>query len=295
MAWHTVGAEEDEEEMGLLAEFESQDAGGLVHGDDDLDMRNRGRVRREKSPNTRSISLHETEEEKASAGLQIFWHRAGWLVLLLLCQSSSSFILQRFEFLIKSHPTVIYFLTMLVGAGGNAGGQSTVLVVRRLALATLGSKKSDRVDALSFRRIIGPEIVVGAKLALVLFAAAFLRCAIFKVYGAECIAICLSMLVIVFTSTALGAALPLLLSELGVDPAHAGATIQVLMDVSGVALTCVISSAVLGFQETTVNVEKVTATTSLAAKTSAVANFHGVQVGRHSSSFGTVAATGVQP
>lgn len=84
------------------------------------------------------------------------------------------------RFLIKSHPTVIYFLTMLVGAGGNAGGQSTVLVVRRLALATLGSKKSDRVDALSFRRIIGPEIVVGAKLALVLFAAAFLRCAIFK-------------------------------------------------------------------------------------------------------------------
>ncbi len=30
-------------------------------------------------------------------------------------------------------------------------------------------------------------------------------------------------------------------------------------------------------EETTVNVEKVTATTSLAAKTSAVANFHGVQ------------------
>ncbi len=96
MAWHTVGAEEHEEEMGLLAEFVSHDAGpllaytnccfvlykivvlcvkfmpqkglslaknvlkhvgsrlgGLVHGDDDLDMRNRGRVRREKSPNTR--------------------------------------------------------------------------------------------------------------------------------------------------------------------------------------------------------------------------------------------------
>lgn len=34
-------------------------------------------------------------------------------------------------------------------------------------------------------------------------------------------------LVIVFTSTALGAALPLFLSQMGVDPAHAGATIQV--------------------------------------------------------------------
>ena len=34
-------------------------------------------------------------QEKGTAGLHIFWHRAGWLVLLLLCQSSSSFILQR--------------------------------------------------------------------------------------------------------------------------------------------------------------------------------------------------------
>ena len=96
---------------------------------------------------------------------------------------------------------------MLVGAGGNAGGQSTVLVVRRLALA--GKRNS-----LSFHRIVGSEILVGAKLAIVLFAAAFLRCAIFKairlqgsvqntvnemlstcskVFGAECIAICLSM------------------------------------------------------------------------------------------------------
>ena len=34
-------------------------------------------------------------QEKGAASLHIFWHRAGWLVLLLLCQSSSSFILQR--------------------------------------------------------------------------------------------------------------------------------------------------------------------------------------------------------
>lgn len=45
-------------------------------------------------------------------------------------QSSSSVILERFDPLIRAHPVVIYFLTMLVGAGGNAGGQSTVLVVR---------------------------------------------------------------------------------------------------------------------------------------------------------------------
>lgn len=67
---------------------------------------------------------------------------------------------------------------MLVGAGGNAGGQSTVLVVRRLALAAC--HRSEGTTVISFRRIIAPEILVGAKLAVVLFGAAFLRCIIFK-------------------------------------------------------------------------------------------------------------------
>mmetsp|Transcript_43734 Transcript_43734/g.136796 ORF Transcript_43734/g.136796 Transcript_43734/m.136796 type:complete len:318 (-) Transcript_43734:174-1127(-) len=187
-------------------------------------------------------------EDGADASLHKFWHRAGWLVLLLMCQSTSSVILEHFEVLIKSHPVVIYFLTMLVGAGGNAGGQSTVLVVRRLALAAVGGRGGHAAgDAgLSMRRIVGSELSVGAQLSVVLCCASFVRCVAFQVRGVECLAICLSMLVIVFTSTLVGAALPLLLRRLNVDPAHAGATIQVVMDISGVTLTCVVSCLVLG-------------------------------------------------
>uniref|UniRef100_A0A7S0F8F1 SLC41A/MgtE integral membrane domain-containing protein n=1 Tax=Pyrodinium bahamense TaxID=73915 RepID=A0A7S0F8F1_9DINO len=189
----------------------------------------------------------DCEEVADSASLHKFWHRAGWLVLLLMCQSTSSVILEHFELLIKSHPVVIYFLTMLVGAGGNAGGQSTVLVVRRLALAAVGGRGHANGDpGLSVRRIVGSELSVGAQLSVVLCCASFVRCIVFQVRGVECLAICLSMLVIVFTSTLAGAALPLLLRRLNVDPAHAGATIQVVMDISGVTLTCVVSCLVLG-------------------------------------------------
>lgn len=179
--------------------------------------------------------------------LRNFWHRAGWLVLLLMCQSTSSIILQHFDLLLRHHPVVLYFLTMLVGAGGNAGGQSTVLVVRQLALASArGGKWHAHDDRLSVRRIVGAEVYVGARLAVVLFFASLVRCFVFKVRGVECLAICLSMLVIVFTSTVIGSALPLLLKRLEMDPAHAGATIQVVMDVSGVTLTCIVSCLVLG-------------------------------------------------
>merc|ERR1711974_530693 len=96
------------------------------------------------------------------------------------------------------------------------------------------------------RRIVSAEVSVGARLAAVLFLAAAVRCLAFQVRGRECLAICLSMLVIVFFSTLIGAALPVALNRLKVDPAHAGATIQVIMDISGVTLTCVVSCLVLG-------------------------------------------------
>ena len=52
--------------------------------------------------------------------------RAYWLVGLLLMQSFSGIILSRNEALLSNHPAIIFFLTMLVGAGGNAGNQASV-------------------------------------------------------------------------------------------------------------------------------------------------------------------------
>ena len=59
--------------------------------------------------------------------------RTAVLIGLLLFQSCSSFILAHFERLLQKHSVVVFFLTMLVGAGGNAGNQAAVLVIRGLA------------------------------------------------------------------------------------------------------------------------------------------------------------------
>jgi hypothetical protein len=52
--------------------------------------------------------------------------RAYWLVGLLVLQSLSGIILSHNEVLLSNHPVIIYFLTMMVGAGGNAGNQASV-------------------------------------------------------------------------------------------------------------------------------------------------------------------------
>lgn len=56
------------------------------------------------------------------------WSRGRWLLGLLLLQSLSSFVLDSYQQLLRDHTVVVLFLTMLVGAGGNAGNQSAIKV-----------------------------------------------------------------------------------------------------------------------------------------------------------------------
>ncbi|KAH0478049.1 MAG: hypothetical protein KVP17_003071 [Porospora cf. gigantea B] len=98
-----------------------------------VDIQERARL----SPASLNIEGPPDVEFDDVQSLQKFWPRLGWLVGLLLFQSVSSFILRRFEGMIQHHTAVVLFLTMLVGAGGNAGGQSVVLGVRGLALGNI--------------------------------------------------------------------------------------------------------------------------------------------------------------
>ena len=82
-------------------------------------------------------------------------------------------------------------------------------------------------------------------LALTLGLTGFIRAALFETDIAETIAITSSLLAIVLISVALGSLLPLGMMKCRIDPAHSSTTIQVLMDILGVTITCGVSSYVL--------------------------------------------------
>ena len=50
----------------------------------------------------------------------------------------SSFILASYRPLLHSHPSIILFLTMLVGAGGNAGGNAGCACTAKLQRGSSG-------------------------------------------------------------------------------------------------------------------------------------------------------------
>ena len=170
--------------------------------------------------------------------------RATWLLGLLVAQSCSSFVLANNEQLLVTHPTVIFFMTMLVGAGGNAGNQAAVRIIRGLATGEVTSDASERTTT-----IVSDEVRRALALALILVVAGFVRVIAFNASLEDALAISASLFIIVSTSVVLGTILPLLLSAARVDAANASTTIQVIMDVLGVLITCTVAQAVFSWVE----------------------------------------------
>lgn len=139
-------------------------------------------------------------------------------------------------------PVVIYFLTMLVGAGGNAGNQASVRVIRGIAVGALAPHHHQAQLQFLFR-----ELKMAFGLSIIVAIVGFLRTILFHSMTpiSEAIAITVALYMIVFTSVCFGAILPFLLQRLRIDPAHSSTSIQVIMDILGVYLTVAVTSLLL--------------------------------------------------
>ena len=167
--------------------------------------------------------------------------RGRWLLGLLVVQSTSSIVLDAYGPLLRDHLVVTLFLTMLVGAGGNAGNQSAIHVIRGLATGSLDAGSSE-----DFAKTMLHQGGVGALLASGLAVAGFARVLLSTGSVVDSTAISASLFLIVLASVGVGSALPFGLARLGVDPANAGTSVQVAMDILGCAISCATCSFVLG-------------------------------------------------
>lgn len=105
-------------------------------------------------------------------------------------------------------------------------------VIRGLATGKLNSSLP------SIRRSVWQQARVGLVLGTVLSLGGFLRVYLSDGSLVNASAIATALFAIVMTSVVLGSALPFCLSRAGIDPANAGTSIQVVMDIFGVAITC---------------------------------------------------------
>ncbi len=165
------------------------------------------------------------------------WHlifeRSKWLISLLLLQSFSPYIMSKFDAMLSEHVIISLFLTMLIGTGGNAGNQSSTLVIRGLATGEIPPSKA-------FRLVLR-EFFIGLVIAGILSVVSFAR--VFITYNdiTSAIAISVSLFTIVMASILLGTMIPLILNRFKIDPAHSAAPfLSTLMDIIGISIYCTI-------------------------------------------------------
>ncbi|RNF05642.1 Mg++ transporter [Trypanosoma rangeli] len=164
------------------------------------------------------------------------------LVVLLLIQSLSQFVLGMYEGLISRHVMIPMFLTMIIGAGGNAGNQSAVRCIT--GLTTREFRRRD------FLIVLRKEFVCGLIISLLLTVVGFAR--VYYFYWSQfysTIAISMSLFCVLMISALFGTTLPFFFQFVGINREHAAPCIQVLMDIVGVFITCFLCSLVIPASE----------------------------------------------
>lgn len=149
-----------------------------------------------------------------------FKKRIPWLLVLMLSATFTGKIINMFEQSLSACVILTVFIPMLMGTGGNSGGQTSVTVIRGMSLNDIEMK--------DIFRVIWKEIRVSLLCGITLAAANFVKMMIVDkgdiiASGQDPISItivvCLTLIVTVFFAKLIGCILPMLAKKLGFDPA----------------------------------------------------------------------------
>ncbi|SDB46806.1 magnesium transporter [Desulfonatronum thiosulfatophilum] len=170
----------------------------------------------------------------------LFLKRVPWLLALVFVNIFSGAGIAFFEDTIQAVVSLVFFLPLLIGSGGNAGSQSATLMVRALATGEVHMK--------DWFKLLGREIIIALAIGLCMgFAVSLIG--IFRVGPDVTVVVALSMITIVLMGCLMGMSLPFLLTRLKLDPATASAPlIASLADIAGIVIYFGIATWYLGLQ-----------------------------------------------
>jgi magnesium transporter len=181
---------------------------GIVTVDDILDI-----VEEEATEDMLRMSGVEVAEKSyfKSSVLSNFKKRIGWMVLLLGLNSLTGNIIIGKKVVLEGLIILSAFIPILIGSGGNAGAQSSTVVIRGLAIGEIGIR-----DAF---QIILREFGIGLGIGLVLGTLATLWAYWLQGDMTVSFVVGLSFIFVICVATILGTLLPVVVKGFGFDPA----------------------------------------------------------------------------
>ena len=172
--------------------------------------------------------------------IETFKKRIPWLLLLMISSTFTSSIIQSYQDALSGMTILSAFIPMLMGTGGNAGGQSSVAIIRSISL--------NEVEFSDIIKIIWKEARVAVTCGLVLAICNFVKMMLFEHVTVMIAAVvCLSLAITVLFAKIVGSSLPLLAKKVGFDPAvMASPFITTIVDAVSLIVYFNIASMMLG-------------------------------------------------
>ena len=209
---------------------------GIVTVDDAIDV-----IQEEATEDMEKMAaITPTDKSYLSTGvLETWWKRIPWLLLLMVSATITSTILGKFNERLAFVPILTIFIPMLMDTAGNAGGQSSVTVIRALSL---GDVKMGDVF-----RVVWKELRVAFLCGLCLAAVGFGK--VILIDGAspmQALVVSLTMALTILVAKFVGCTLPILAKRIGLDPAVMAAPfITTIVDALSLLVYCNVAAMLL--------------------------------------------------
>lgn len=142
----------------------------------------------------------------------IWKKRFPWLLLLMVSATFTSKIIQSSEEALQAYVVLTAYIPMLMGTGGNCGGQSSTTIIRGLSLGEIEFRDTLKVIWKEFR----VAFWCGVTLAVVNFGRLMLMDHVSALVAGV---VSVSMLLTIILAKFIGSSLPILAKKLHLDPA----------------------------------------------------------------------------
>ena len=185
-----------------------------------------------------------TDKPYLATGVFETWRkRIPWLLLLMVSATFTSTILGHFNEKLAIIPILTIFIPMLMDTAGNAGGQSSVTIIRSLSLGDVQMR-----DVL---RVIWKEIRVALLCGLCLAVVGFGK--VILIDGAsvmQALVVSLTLALTIVVAKFVGCTLPILAKRIGLDPAvMASPFITTIVDALSLLIYFAIATRLLDFTQ----------------------------------------------
>ena len=215
---------------------------GIVTVDDAIDV-----IEEEATEDIEKMAaIVPSDKPYMRAGVFEIWKtRIPWLLLLMLSATFTGQIIAGFEEKLAALPALIAFIPMLMGTGGNSGAQSSVTIIRGLAVGEI--ENSD------VWKIIWKETRIAFLCGVVLAVCNFVKIILVdnmlfhnEVSVMANLVVSLTLVATVVVAKIVGCALPVVAKRLGLDPAvMASPFITTIVDAVSLLIYFGIASAIL--------------------------------------------------